>query len=403
MERSRSDNPSQMATCEAVLWKGRDALRLTNGIVELISVNGGGHLAAFRFLDRDGRPSQNVFWEAPWTTFDPNRDWSPNKSQLYGPPELGKFLAGFTGHALCLDYFGEPTAEKAAAGLSLHGEAAIVRWNVIGTSDSQRAQCKWEADLPISQLTFEREIHLGHGQSVAFVQETVSNMRNTEHQCDWVQHVTFGPPFLSAGVSTIVASAHSGVTSPFGYDGKSLVQNNCRFSWPYVRRLSSNDSVDLRHPFSERGQSLLAGMMLDPFLQTEYLMAINWELRLGVGYCFLRRDFPWMAIWEENCTRQNPPWNSSTQARGMEFGTRPLPLAGNGALPGNRFLDISRGCRIAALGKKSARYIIFLFEIPLEVRSIGGAAPIGNSISIHDENGDVSFVIPAEGCQEFLL
>jgi hypothetical protein len=72
--------------CEAVQWKESDAVRLANGMVELISLAGGGHLAAFRFLDHDGRPPQNVLWEAPWPTFDPGGEWSEDKSRQYGPP-----------------------------------------------------------------------------------------------------------------------------------------------------------------------------------------------------------------------------------------------------------------------------------------------------------------------------
>ena len=56
---------------ESIRWKGRDATRLTNGIVELIALSGGGHLAELRFLESEGRSSQNVFWEPPWATYDP--------------------------------------------------------------------------------------------------------------------------------------------------------------------------------------------------------------------------------------------------------------------------------------------------------------------------------------------
>jgi hypothetical protein len=343
---------SPRGICEKVRWKGRDAVRLANGMVEMISLTCGGHLSVFRFLNHNGRPSQNVLWEAPWTTCDPERVWSDERSQLYGSPETGRFLAGFTGHALCLDYFGEPTAEKAAAGLSIHGEAAIARWKVIGSSLTEKVQCKWRVALPISQLSFEREVQLSNGQSVAYIEETVTNKREIAHQFDCVQHVTFGPPFLSEGMSTVTASACSGVTSPLGYEGKSLLPNNHHFSWPYAQRAANKGPADLRLPFTEKGQGFLAGMKLDPGKSVEYISVINWESRLGVAYCFRRCDFPWIAVWEENCARQVPPWNGSTQARGMEFGTRPLPLAGYGGFPGETFSDTPRGCSIAPMARK---------------------------------------------------
>src|ERR1035441_323171 len=52
-------------TCESVRWKGPDAVRLANEIVELISLTGGGHLAAFRFLDHDGRPFRTYSGRPP--------------------------------------------------------------------------------------------------------------------------------------------------------------------------------------------------------------------------------------------------------------------------------------------------------------------------------------------------
>ncbi|MGP8269178.1 MAG: hypothetical protein ACLQLH_03845 [Terracidiphilus sp.] len=388
--------------CEAVRWKGRDAVRLANGIVELISLTGGGHLAVFRFLDGNDRSSQNVLWEAPWATLDPGHDWSPQMSLLYGTPETGKFIAGYTGHALCLDYFGEPSTEKAAAGLGIHGEAAISQWKVVGSAEPRGAQCRLAVSLPISRLKFEREIHLTNGQSVAYIQETVSNQRDHGHKFDWVQHVTFGNPFVSEGASTFAVSAQSGMTSPFGYEGSSLLPDNCFFRWPYVERGDGKKSVDLRLPFTKKGKSYLAGVRLDPERPREYLLAVNWKLRIGVGYCFRRRDFPWMAIWEENFTRQYAPWNGNTRARGMEFGTTPLPLAAIGGLAGKRFSNTPRGCSIAAHSKKTARYIMFLFAVPGKLRPIENVVPVGDAIHFYDANGTASLIVPADGCEEFL-
>lgn len=388
--------------CETVRWKDRDAIRLSNGVVELTSLTGGGHLASFRFLDKDRGSLQNVLWEAPWTTHDPNRSWSKEMSRLYGPSETGKFLAGFTGHALCMDYFGEPSAEQAAAGLSLHGEAPCRRWSAIGAAGSQKTGCRFVVDLPLSGMTFERDICLGNDQSVAYIKETVCNKHDVERLCNWVQHVTFGSPFLDEGFASLIASAQTGMTSPFVYDGNSLLLSNCRFTWPYVQRNSGSKPVDLRLPFTERGSGFLVGARLDPRREIEFLGAINWNLRLGVGYCFRRRDFPWMTVWEENCARQDAPWNGKAQARGMEFGTTPLPLRANGGLTDKCFSDTPRGCGIAAHGKKMARYIMFLFAVPTEMRSAESVVLTHDAISIYDASGAVSLSVPAEGCEEFL-
>jgi len=370
--------------------------------MELISLTAGGHLAAFRLLDQDGCPLQNVLWEAPWTTYDLVPLWSEEMSRLYGPRETGQFLSSFTGHALCLDYFGDPSAEMAVAGLGLHGEAASIRWTVIASANVDNSRCRLVASLPIAGLTFERDIRLGTGQSVAYIEETVTNNRGIEHRLDWVQHVTFGEPFLQAEVSTLVTSAQDAMTSPFGYEGHPLLPSNRYFSWPHAPCELKSSSVDLRLPFTQKGRGFLAGLRLDPRLEIEYLLVINWKLRLGVGYCFRRCDFPWMAVWEENCARQDAPWNGNTQARGMEFGTTPLPIAANGGLADERFSDTPRGCNIAAHRKKTTRYVMFLFAVPAEMHSAERVVLASDSIFICDGKGAVSLSVPVEGCGDFL-
>ena len=52
-----------------------------------------------------------------------------------------------------------------------------------------------------------------------------------------------------------------------------------------------------------------------------------------------RADFPWMGIWEENCSRQGSPWNRKTITRGMEFGVSPFPESRREMVDRNRTLD----------------------------------------------------------------
>jgi hypothetical protein len=388
--------------CEGFRWKGRDATRLANGVVELISILGGGHLASFKLLGQEGRLSQNVLWEAPWITRDPLDKWSGDLSRLYGSEEIGKFLASYTGHALCLDYFGAPAAKSASLGLSLHGEAAIRQWKTVSSADSEKAHCGWRVSLPVTQLTFEREIRLGEGESVAYVRETVSNECDSEHHCDWVQHVTFGPPFLRGGESTLAASAQRGISWPSAYESSSLLAADREFFWPWAPREASDEFIDLRQPFSVKGSGYIAGMQLDTRRHTEFILAINWNSRLGVGYCFRRCDFSWMTLWEENHTRQNAPWNGMTAACGMEFGTTPLPLGEQELQQRVRVFDSPTGCIIPARGTKTAKYLIFLFAIPSHIHSIQNVAAIGDVIVLDDEHGDTVLSIPANQCEAFL-
>src|SRR5581483_11995195 len=217
---------------ESVLWKSRQATRLFNGEIEVIALTGGGHLASIRMLGKQETPPLNVLWESPWTTIEPSESVTARVSPLYGSEEERKLLASYSGHALCLDYFGEPSPEQRAAGLSLHGEAAVRQWCRRHAEEDQGTRCVWDVSLPLARLAFEREIRLGDGERVVYVRETVSNQNDTIHMFDWVQHATFGPPLLESGESTLRASASRGITAPSGYSDCSLVGKSFEFVWP---------------------------------------------------------------------------------------------------------------------------------------------------------------------------
>jgi hypothetical protein len=129
---------------------------------------------------------------------------------------------------------------------------------------------------------------------------------------------------------------------------------------------------------------------------------VNWKLRLGMGYCFRRQDFPWMAVWEENCARQGVPWNGNAQARGMEFGTTPLPLGREANLRRGPLFDTPTCCVLPAGAERTARYLLFLFEIPPHVNSIENLAIQPNGMVLVDEHSQPAINIPAQGCEQFL-
>ncbi|MHB2008459.1 MAG: aldose epimerase family protein [Acidobacteriaceae bacterium] len=384
-------------------WKGREATRLSNGVVELIALTGGGHLAEFRFVEKNGLPSQNVFWEAPWETADPASGRSEALSAAYGSSATSKFLAGYTGHALCLDYFGPPSLDETVAGLALHGEAAVAHWNVACPMDTNGAACQWNVQLPVAQLRFERKIRLGNRESVIYVEEIIGNERSVDHACHWVQHATFGPPFLNAVESTFAVSAQRGMTSPLGYENRSLLANDQEFLWPHAPCEAADGFADLRQPFSVKGRGFLAAVLLDRQREVQYVLAMNWKLRLGMGYCFRRDDFPWMTIWEENGARPNSPWKGNTQARGMEFGTTPLPLGREETLRRGHLWDTPCWCVVPAQGTRTARYLAFLFILPAEMHSLQNVEVKGDVIVLHDEDPNCSVFVSAHGCEEFLL
>jgi hypothetical protein len=392
-----------MPETQSVRWKGREATGLSNGVVELIALTGGGHLASFRFLEGTGRPAHNVIWEPTWPTYDPVPSPPDEVLQRYGPKGVNLFLAAYTGHSLCLDSFGEASAAQIEAGLGLHGEAPVARWNVSKQDQLAGPACRWDINLPAARLAFGRNIRLGDKESVAYVEETVRNEdRGHEHAFDWVQHATFGPPLLKEGESKLIASAKRGITWPLGYEDASLLAGEREFVWPFAPYEGAERNADLQQPFSTRGRGFVAGVQLDPARTVEYIVAVNWKLRLGMGYCFRRQDFPWMTVWEENCARQGAPWNGKAQARGMEFGTTPLPLGRDANVLRGPLFDTPTCCVLPAAAEHTARYLLFLFEIPPSVNSIENVVIQADTIVLVDEHSHPAMAIPAQGCEQFL-
>ena len=109
-----------------------------------------------------------------------------------------------------------------------------------------------------------------------------------------------------------------------------------------------------------------------------------------------------MTIWEENCARQAPPWNGKTQARGMEFGTTPLPLGREETLRRGHLFDTPGWRVVPAHGTKTARYLLFLFILPEGMNSVENVEAKGDAIVFHDEHANPSLSISAHGCEEFL-
>jgi hypothetical protein len=392
-----------MPDTQSVRWKGREATELSNGVVELVALTGGGHLASFCFLEGTGCPTHNAIWQPTWPTYDPVPSPPEEVLQRYGPKGVNLFMAAYSGHSLCLDCFGEASAAEIDAGLGLHGEAPVARWNVSKQDRPVDSGCRWDIKLPAARLAFERNIRLGEKESVAYVEETVRNEdRGQERAFDWVQHATFGPPLLKEGESKLIASAKRGITWPLGYEDASLLAGDREFVWPYAPREGAERNADLQQPFSTRGRGFVAGVQLDPARTVEYIVAVNWKLRLGMGYCFRRQDFPWMAVWEENCARQGAPWNGKAQARGMEFGTTPLPLGREANLRRGPLFDTPTCCVLSAGAERTVRYLLFLFEIPPHVNSIENVAIQADTIVLVDEHSQPALTIPARGCEQFL-
>ena len=362
---SRKDSLQRVAAL-AKNWDERTALTLTNGVVELTVLPGGGHLAHWGFAEGYGPSQENALWEAPWKTADPGSLAHAAIADAFCDEEAGRYLASYTGHVLCLDGFGAASATDAAKGVSLHGEAPTATWTFTAEHDNRATG---SVDLPVAGLHVERELLLAPGESILRVEERVTNLGAAERPLHWVQHSTFGAPLFGPGNGRATASVQKGVTLPADYDGRNLLARDKTFSWPYAPGVDG-ESIDLRELFGHSGTGFVAATQQAAGREHGFVAVCHAEIGLAVGYVFRVEDFPWVTLWEENLARDAAPWLGRVQARGMEFGTTPLPL-GNEAVDARGPLfgrETSR--RIGAHETVRAPWLMFIAEVPRGWREI---------------------------------
>lgn len=381
--------------CDEDLWRGREAYRLGNGLVQLITLTGGGHIAEFRFTGAGRESKLNPLWTPPWKTIDPYLYRSQVHAAYYGPLLEGKLLSGIAGHNLCMDYFGSPSPDEVAWGLSQHGEAPTSRWarsgKIVG---DDRVTLALSVRLPAAGLRFRREITLRKNQSVVYFRESVQNERECDHFFHWVQHVTLGPPFLSSRESTVSVPGTRGITFPFDYDeGRSLLTPGRQFWWPNAPTRSGRP-VSLERVLIRKGLGFVASVLVDPRRDWGYVCGLNTKHRLLIGYCFRREDFPWVAVWEENRAISAAPWQKRTEARGLEFGTTPIPSTRRDSFRRGSLYDTETFACIPARARKTVEYLAFLTQVPSTVRHISDVRCSGTEILIIGDKRETLACIP---------
>jgi len=297
-------------------FQGRRSVSIANQHLRVTVLKEGGHVAEIQDKELDVNP----LWIPPWPSIEPSL-YDRQKNPEYGDDSESRLLAGIMGHNLCLDIFGPPSEEEAAAGLTVHGEASVVPYDVV-SGDSELTM---RALLPNAQLRFARRIRLRPAGRVIEFSETVENLTATDRPIAWTQHVTLGPPFLAKGRTEFRASAtRSKVFESDSPDPNGYMQPGAEFEWPNVPR-TGGGAADLRVYSSSPQSSGFTTHLMDPSRETAYFVAWSPEPRLAFGYAWMRNDFPWLGIWEENYSRKQPPWNGETLTRGMEFGASPMP------------------------------------------------------------------------------
>lgn len=297
----------------AEMYRNRSAATIENGALRVTVLEGGGHIAEIF----DKKSGVNPLWTPVWPSIEPSA-FGPQHRQAYGSGADGKLLAGIMGHNLCLDIFGGPSADEAAAGFTPHGEASVATYDLEHTAGELVSR----ASLPLAQLQVERRLTLV--DRAVRIHEVVENLSSCDRPVGWTQHVTLGPPFLQKGVTEFRTSATRSKVFETVFGSADYLRLGAEFDWPMAPRTGGGD-VDLRVFTNAPASNAYTAHLMDQGRDDAFFVAFSPASELAFGYVWASRDFPWLGIWEENLSRPHAPWAGTSITRGMEFGVSPMP------------------------------------------------------------------------------
>ncbi len=340
------------------LYHGRRAVQIENEALRVTVTVEGGHIA--EILHK--RSGVNPLWTPPWTSIEPSQ-YDPATHPEYGPDAEARLIAGILGHNLCLDTFGAPSAEEAAAGIPVHGEAPVAEYALHADEGCIRQNPNFE----LAQIGFERTVRLSAGGHTLQIYETLQNLSATDRPIAWTQHVTLGPPFLERGVTRFLLNAtRSKVLEAEFNGGLGMQKAGAEFEWPLCPM--KNGSVDNLSTFASSKSAEASGgytaHMMNLAEEYAYFVAWSPRLQLACGYVWRRQDFPWLGRWEENCLRTQTPWNGRTIACGMEFGVSPMLESRRQMVERGSLFGVSTYRWLPAKSKLTANYCAFVIEAP---------------------------------------
>ena len=219
----------------------------------------------------------------------------------------------------------------------------------------------------------------------ACITETVTNISSDAVEFQWVQHAAFGEPFFANGEATLFVSGKRGVIWPAGYEGRELLARDVELQWPYAQSIDG-EPINLSQPFVRDGTGFVAGVLADSDRENAFAAVHDRRHQLVAGYCFNPMLFPWIVLWEENRAREYAPWNKRTRARGVEFGTSPMPLGLAHAREMRRLFDTPVLSSIPAGSCLEAQYDLFLHPVPAQWTQIKDVRQTEHTLLLRGDN-----------------
>jgi hypothetical protein len=370
----------QTATFREDRFQGRRAFVLENDRIRVSTLPGGGFIGEIRFKSDDPKKSVNPMRVPHYPTIDPFAYDEAKHGALYGTDIQRRLMGGYMGHFLCFPNYGPSSEAEFRNDYGQHGEALAVEWKrqeVVNGKDG--VTLRYSADLPKTQYRVERTITLPAGETVGYIDEAIENLTSFDRPINWVQHITFGPPFLEPG-KNIVDAPVAKVAIRSGHEFK-------EGAWP-VATDSEGRQVDFRlfpaTPKSGRYNMWLLDLSRPKVWFTMY----NPDYPVLIGYIFNSKDNWWVGDWQENQRATRIPWDGKVTARGIDVGTTPMAAGLRPSVEMGKLFNVPTYRWIQARERLSQTYAFFLAEIPLGYKGVAELKADSGQVTLVERETD---------------
>lgn len=323
-------------------FEGSPSYTLSNGALDLTFLQTGASLASI--VLRDDPERLNPLWNSVEMNRARGRPAGPNTT---------------TGHLVCVDGFGTPSAEELMAGMLQHGEAHLRPYEVASSKSGGVAEVTMTTTLPIVQERFTRTMRMVDGENVVYVESKLDSLVGFDRIFTWVEHATVGAPFVEPGVTVFDLSATRARTNatqdPAGAPPvKRRMISDRDFTWPMAPG-ADGGMVDVRLVPDTQPEAEFTSVLMDTARPLVWATSLNPRRRLILGYMMRRADYPWMLNWGNYTTPGKP-------VRGMEFG---VTLSGRRrSVETGRLFGVPTYRWLPANGSVTTRFLMFYARTP---------------------------------------
>jgi len=211
-------------------YKGMKTLTLENELIRMVALpDKGCDVAELVYKPKN----IDVMWHSP-----PGHRLPADHGGLIATPDSGFLDCYGGGWQDALPTIGSGPTELHGAKFGLHGETALLPWDVRVHEDGEAAR----AFLSVSGLRYpyllEKTITLRRGESRLRISEKLTNTSSQTLEYYWIQHPSFGEPFLVPGCRLELPEG-SMVTNLESINANGRVAGG-EFAWPQVRGKDSS-------------------------------------------------------------------------------------------------------------------------------------------------------------------